>query len=337
MFQIFAKVSAMGRVNLCQLDTRLKPYCLDSYLKIFEKKLTMNQLMMLHMSAENEAMRDFCYDSEVLDTLRFECFNEMMHLYKTSGKCDFFVNKKFLRILDGQIIVKGEYIKDYEYYLEYCYPILEQFKRIQGEFILALVYTEPRKKVNTRGLNRFVTREISLYKMCCEFFFNNRIKETLITSIHYKNESIKNVSFSYESFIANKKKPSRITHRIKIRTPILETMNNVVSKMKSKHLEDIKGRIESIMPFIYALEEFEDHGPFSCDKCNCSYHWQQKFFITLMIVSTTKNQVLKPCTSCTFRLMPRPKELLLTEEIQSTEESRLTEEDHLNADLSNAL
>ena len=101
--QVLHKISLYERINLSRTHPRFSSLCFDRTLNR-KSTISLNELRQLYQQSRTEKERDQCFDPKILDRLRTNNFNEVVHMDMDPENNQFFANQKILHSFKGQIV-----------------------------------------------------------------------------------------------------------------------------------------------------------------------------------------------------------------------------------------
>ena len=135
--QLLQKMSAYDRINVCMTHPRLLTICSDRLLvRNSTKTISLNELRQLYQQSRTEEERDQCFNPKILDRLRTNNFNELVHMYMDPGNDQFFANHKILHSFKGNIVLESE---NEQFSEDFYQQFLSLIERIEGNLFLTFV------------------------------------------------------------------------------------------------------------------------------------------------------------------------------------------------------
>ena len=135
--QLFQKMTIHERINLCMTHPRLWPLCFD---RLLDRKSTatisLKELRQLYHQSRTEKERDQCFNPKILDRLRINNFNEVVHMNMYPENHQFFDNHKILQSFKGKIVLEGE---NEQFSEDFFQKFLSLIDRIEGNLLLTFV------------------------------------------------------------------------------------------------------------------------------------------------------------------------------------------------------
>ena len=116
---------------------RLYPLCFDRSLdRKSTATLSLKQLRQLYQQSRTEREKDQCFNPKILDRLRTNNFNELVHMHMDPENDPFFANLKILHSFKGTIVLENE---NEPFSKDFYEKFLSLIDGIEGNLLLTFV------------------------------------------------------------------------------------------------------------------------------------------------------------------------------------------------------
>ena len=128
--QFLQKIAFYDCINVCMTHPRLSRLCFD---RLLDRKSTatisLKELHQLYQQSRTEKEMDQCFNPKILDRLRTNNFNELVHMNMDPENDKFFANHKILHSFRGKIVLESE---NEQFSKEFYWKFLDLIERIEG-------------------------------------------------------------------------------------------------------------------------------------------------------------------------------------------------------------
>ena len=265
--QVLQKVSLYDRINLCRTHPRLLPLCFDRLLdRNSAATISLKELRQLYQQSRTEEERDQCFNPKILDRLRTNNFNELVHMNMDPENHKFLANHKILHSFKGKIVLESENEKFSEDFYEKFLSLIDNMK---GNLLLIFVdvkeYGNDYAELCAQTLSRKMKRGEKVFLMETKSYDDDpesKIDECL------KNKCIFFSITGENSQHRTQELDSELYYFLKIPKTIsgvnIETM---IAMMNEDRFAAAKQLLVSVLPLVKAAELRGGGRNIGCNNC----------------------------------------------------------------------